>query len=148
MPRPRNLVYLIADGAHARFVVRSESGDFVAIRQIDGSERLEDARVQLRGEHAGRSFESVGGARHGVGRSEGVYQRVKGAFAREAAGMLNKLAEARACDGVVLVAPKRLLPLLRRDVGPAVSVVAEIAKDLTKTPDHELGRWLTPLPPA
>ena len=36
-------------------------------------------------------------------------------------------------------------PTLGRDVGPHVRVLSELAKDLTKVPDHELRTWLAPL---
>lgn len=140
------LIYLVIDGARARFVVRSpDTGDFVTVRELDGAERLADARARLRGAAQGRSFESAAAARHTVGRDEGVYQRVKAAFAAEAAKALLETAAARECDEVVLVASARLLPQLRRALDPSLVVVGEVGKDLTKVPDHALAEWLEPL---
>lgn len=143
--RRRKLLYLLADGAHARFVEPSaETQAFVTVSQMDGSRRLETLRAEQRDEQAGRSFESAGSARHGVGR-EDVYRRAKEAFAVEAASALGDLLAKHPADGVVLVAPPRLLRALRAGLPPGVKVVAELGKDLTKTPDHELGQWLSPL---
>src|SRR5579864_6655676 len=92
LPR-RRLIYLLADGAHARFVERStDTGHFVTVNRIDGTEALEAVRAEQRDEPAGRSVESVGGARHAVGR-EDAYRRAKAAFASQAATALNKMVE-------------------------------------------------------
>jgi protein required for attachment to host cells len=142
------LIYLVVDGARARFVVRSpETGDFVTVRELDGAERLAEARAKLRAAAAGRSFESATSARHAVGRGESADRRVKAAFAAEAAKAALETAAARGCDEVVLVASGRLLPQLRRGLDSSLAVVAEVDKDLTKVPDHALAEWLGPLVP-
>ncbi len=144
--RGRKLLYLLADGAHARFVEQSpETHAFVTLSQMDGSRRLETLRVEQRDEQAGRSFESSGSARHGVGRDDDVYRRAKEAFVAQAAAALGDVLSAHPADGVVLVAPARLLHVLRAGLPAGAKVVAELGKDLTKTPDHELGQWLQPL---
>lgn len=145
MPRGRKLLYLLADGAHARFVEQSaETKAFVTIRRIDGSGRLDAVREEQRDEQAGRSFESGSTARHGVGR-EDVYRRAKEAFAADVGKTLHALVGEMSADSVVLVAPPRLLRVLRASAGSSVPVAAELGKDLIKTPDHELGEWLSPL---
>ncbi len=142
LPR-RRLIYLLADGAHARFVERSaDTGHFVTVSRIDGTEALEAVRAEQRDEPAGRSIESVGGARHAVGRND-AYRRAKAAFASQAATALNKLVQRKAVEAVVLVAPARLIPVLREHVSPRVPIARTLAKNLIKTPDHELGAWLT-----
>ena len=142
MPR-RRLIYLLADGAHARFVERSrETGDYVTVHRIDGSKALATVRAEQRDEPAGRSIESVGGARHAVGRDD-AYRRAKAAFASRAAEALNKMVERRPVEGVVLVAPSRLIPVLREHIAQGVPVTRAVPRNLIKTPDHELGDWLT-----
>lgn len=145
MPRP-NLIYVLADGAHARFVERNpDTGAFVSFQQMDGSERLDVLREEQRDEpSAGRSFESSGGQRHGVGR-EDSYDRAKAAFVTHVAYRLNQIAADRQPTGVVLVAPAKLLGPLREGVAAHVPVTRELGKDLTHTPDHELGKWLDAL---
>ena len=46
---------------------------------------------------------------------------------------------------MVLIATRRLLPELRRDMGSGVRVLGQLAKDLIKVPDHALVEWLAPL---
>ncbi len=144
MPVPRHrLIYLLADGAHARFVERStDTGHYVTVRRIDGTKALETLRAEQRDERAGRSIESVGGARHAVGR-EDAYRRAKAAFASQAAETLNQIVERKPVEGVVLVAPSRLIPVLREQLSPRVPIAKTVAKNLIKTPDHELGEWLS-----
>ena len=142
--RRAELIYLLVDGAHARFVEWSEDkGAFVTFHRLDGEERLEQVRAEQRDEPTGRSFESAGAARHGVGR-EDAYRRSKEAFAADVARALSKIASGRSVEGVVLAATPRLLAIVRASLPPRANVIAEIGKDLIKTPDHELGRWLGP----
>jgi protein required for attachment to host cells len=145
MANGAKLLYVLADGAHARFVEQSaETHAFVTVHHMDGKRRLEILRAEQRDEQAGRSFESGSAARHGVGR-EDAYRRAKEAFAGDVAKTLRGLLSRTSPQGVVLVAPPRLLRVLRDGLGSAAPVVAELGKDLTKTPDHELGEWLLPL---
>ena len=144
MPTPRRrMIYLLADGAHARFVERSgETGHYVTVRQIDGTEALETLRAEQRDERPGRAVESVGAARHAVGRDD-AYRRAKTAFASRAAEALNKMVAAKPVEAVVLVAPSRLIPVLREHLASHITISRTVAKNLIKTPDHELGDWLT-----
>ena len=142
MPKrgPKKLIYLLADGAHARIVEQSsETGHFVTVSTLDGTAALEVVRAEQRDEQPGRSFESGSAARHGVGGGD-AYRRAKAEFAHKAASALNRELAREARDAVVLVAPARLLPALREHLHAPVA--AELAKDLIKVPDHDLGQWL------
>ncbi|HXQ13789.1 MAG TPA: host attachment protein [Caulobacteraceae bacterium] len=145
MTRRPQLLYVLADGAHARFVEQSaETSAFVTVHRLDGSSRLEIVRAEQRDEQAGRSFESGSTTRHGVGR-EDAYRRAKEAFAADVAKTLLTLFGQASEQGVVLVAPPRLLRVMRDCIGSSAPIVAELGKDLTKATDHELGKWLLPL---
>lgn len=142
MPRPPTLLYLIADGGTARFVERvAETGAYVTRKTLDGRAHLAELHEEARAEGPGRSMESANSARHAVGR-EDVRERAKADFARHAAAAVKQEIAARPCDGIVLAAPSRLLSVFRAQFDDGCPVVRSIAKDLTKTPDHELGRWL------
>ena len=146
MPRHAKLIYVLADGAHARFVERvAETGAFVSFSHLDGSERLQTVRDEQRNEEAGRTFESANPGRHGVGREDTAYERAKEEFATHVAHRLNELVAERKPEGVVLVAPPRLLKAMRDGLAAGVTVTGELGKDLAKTPDHELGHWLAAL---
>jgi protein required for attachment to host cells len=68
-------------------------------------------------------------------------------FAREAAEALLQLVRAKAIKALVVVAPARTLAELRSAFHAEVKalVVAELDKDLTKHPVHEIERHLTAL---
>jgi len=69
----------------------------------------------------------------------------KDAFAMRIAGRLDQLHREGPASSIILVAPPRILGSVRWALGLAASaaVVAEIAKDLTKHPVHEIERLLT-----
>ena len=66
-------------------------------------------------------------------------------FARDTVAALKLGYRADAPRGVVLVAPPRMLAMLRRHLDEELrsSVLAEVDKDLTKHPIHEIERLLT-----
>lgn len=66
-------------------------------------------------------------------------------FARETIRTLEALHRAGRPGGVVLVAPPRMLAALRQGLNGQLrsAIVAEIDKDLTKHPVHEIERLLT-----
>lgn len=144
MPRPKKLLFLVADATRARLIERSDVGDFTTFKEIDGGARLKDLREIVRKDPPGRSIESVGGARHAVG-PEDPYQSLKLEFAATAAAEAQRQAGARGASGIVIVSPARLLSTMKRRCEGNVRVLATLAKDLTKTPDEELERWLSPL---
>lgn len=142
MPQHRKLLYVIADGGSARLLERRRGpGAFVTLRRLDGKAQLAAVREEQRDEQAGRSMESATTARHAVGR-EDDYRRAKSAFARRTAETVKAMLADGAWSGVVLVAPPRLLRVLREELDSGAAIVHALAKDLTKTPEHELPRWL------
>ena len=142
MHYPNRLLFVLADGAHARFVKRNaKTGAFVTVRELDGSRKLKSLRRELRsGPAAGTSHESSSPTRHGVGR-EDYLRQAKEAFVAEVAREAADFATAK--DALVVVAPARLVSALREELGSRVA--ASLTKDLIKTPDAELGRWLEPV---
>ena len=145
MPHHQKLVYLLVDGAHARVVRRAAAtGAFVTVRRVQGEYLLDEVRAQQQGERPGRSFESASESRHAVGR-EDAYRRAKENFAAQVGSAVGDLICGGGIEGVVLVAPPRLLHSLRAGLPAATSVVAALGKDLIKTPDRELGTWLGPM---
>jgi protein required for attachment to host cells len=139
-----NPLFIIADGAHARFVERSrETGDFVTLGELDGSERLSTLRAELRASPAGRSQESMSPTRRSVGPTDFV-RHAKEDFVRDAVDLALKTHSDRARHGVVLVAPARLVGAMRERLGGHTKSVRLLRKDLTKVPDHELDAWLAP----
>jgi protein required for attachment to host cells len=141
MLQHRSLLYIVADGGTARLIERLPKGGFRTLRTLDGRAQLAIVREQLRDEHAGRSIESANSARHAVGR-EDDYRRAKAAFAKRTAEAVKRMLAEGEWSGVVLAAPARLVQVFRDELEGEINLVRTLAKDLTKTPDHELGRWL------
>lgn len=145
MTRHPKILFVLADGSRARLVRRSpETHDFVTVREIDGGGHLREAHVKAKSHPSGRSFQSASPTRSAVG-ADDPYRQVKMDFMGQIAEAARTLAAEDGSAGVVLIATQRLLPELRRDVGTGMRVLGQLAKDLTKVPDHELAAWLAPL---
>jgi len=127
MLKPLRTRFVIADGARARWVRRSEGvDDFTTTREIAAAERPAGAP-------GGVVFES-GGQRFNI-------------EPRQSAAEASINAEAEDFDRLAVVAPARVLNAIRDGLSAAAGakLARTLAKDLTKTPDHELGAWLRPL---
>jgi hypothetical protein len=64
------------------------------------------------------------------------------AFDAVIATRLHEALAAQPCEGLVVVAPERMLPDLAAAVGHVSPVLASLAKDLMKVPDHEMAPHL------
>lgn len=146
--RPK-LLYVLADGARARFVERRvEPRSFATIDEIDARDDLRDLRRELRASPPARSFESGSpGLRHSVGKDDYV-RDAKTAFVSTVAERATALLHDRAYEGVVVAAPDRLLGPLRRLIENTGAQTVAINRDLTKTPDAALGDWLETAGPS
>lgn len=145
MRKRPSVLFVVADGGRARFVARdSETGAFVTVQELDGRERLADLRSALRASPSARSVQSGTPSSHAIGVDD-PYRQAKAEFAIEVANAAARAAKARSDTGLVVIASPRLLGPLRRAAEQSAPVLETLGKDLTKTPDHELGRWLEPL---
>lgn len=132
--------FLVADNAHARWVRRSgPGGDFATVKELHAAPAAPH-------HPQGVAFES-GGARFSIEERVEAVARRRYRFAETLAEAINQ----RAADGDIqrlcLVAPPRTLAAIRRRLSSAAeaALVHVLAKDLTKTPDHELGGWFNAL---
>lgn len=139
----RKLLFVLADGGRARFVERMrDRGDFVTVDQIDHSGELRTLRAELRASPPARTFPGRAPRRSAVGRDDYI-RSTKQAFMAEVADRAAALVAQHALEGVVVAAPPQLISPLRTKIDALTKVAGAISKDLTKTPDHELGGWLT-----
>jgi protein required for attachment to host cells len=141
MPKSK-VLFLLADGARARFVERSpDTGHFVTVQEIDSRDKLRTLRKEARASQP--SWTTQQGLPGGDALNQQDYFRVaKEAFAVEIAEKAAAMLEKRAYQGVFLAAPARLIGILRRGLAGKANITGEINRDLTKAPDSELGRWL------
>ena len=140
--RSRRILFLLTDGARARFVERSaQTGDFATLSEVDRRDQLEVLRKELRASASGRSLQSGTPERHTVGR-DGAFRQAKQAFVEEMADRAAEVLRRRDFQAVFIAAPARLVGPLRRRLASKATVAGAVQKDLTKTPDSALGRWL------
>jgi protein required for attachment to host cells len=135
---------VVADGGRARLVARRESKPrYATLRELMSIAEQAPSR-ELGADKPGRSRESATTARHAIEPRSDPHELAKEAFAREIAKVLNEAGAAGAFDRIILAAPPHVAAALHRFLDKAVGakIVGELPKDLTKIPDHELGRHL------
>lgn len=139
MARPLTLWIAIVDGEHARFVQPDQENALRTVRSLDSASAHLRSR-DIGTDRPGRSFESAGSARHGVGERQDPHEMEKDRFVRLVADELNEAAAYSDFDELVLAAPPRALHELRAglDDGTEKKVIGTLEKDLVKTPDGEL----------
>jgi protein required for attachment to host cells len=92
-----------------------------------------------------RTFESAGPGRHPVTPKTDPREQLKERFLQDLADRLDERLAAGDLDRIILVAPPHALGVLRGAISDKLKgvVTGEVAKDLTKTPDHDLASHLT-----
>ena len=112
-------------------------------------ERIEDPDARLHdrdlaSDRPGRSYESVGGARHAIEREEGPHRRAAVRFARRVADKLEEARRKGEFDRLVVVVGPPFLALIREALPhqTRVKVVHEIRKDLVHGPLEALREHL------
>jgi protein required for attachment to host cells len=92
----------------------------------------------------GRSFAGVGGRRSAMEQTD-WHTLEEQRFARDIAEALYTLVRERNIDALVIAAPPKILAELRKSMHQEVEkrVIAEVDKDLTNQPVHEIEKVLT-----
>ena len=131
---------LVADAARARlFQVEQPQQTLSAAlgRELIGSNL---PSREIASDRPGRTFDSGGEGRHAKEPPTDPARHAQHEFARDVVRLLDEHKESRAFDRLIVVAPPQFLGDLRvlmpQHLRQAVS--AEIAKDLSKLPLHEL----------
>jgi protein required for attachment to host cells len=139
--RPQKTWIVVADAARARIIAqaaRNEQLEVIEERHHAASRRQSH---EIGSDSQGRSFDSSGlGGRHSMEPPTDPQEHEKTKFARELAHFLNDAAKAQRFDRLAIACPAQMLGDLRRDLDKAASakVVAELSKDLSGLPLHEL----------
>jgi protein required for attachment to host cells len=92
----------------------------------------------------GRSYASVGGRRSAMEQAD-WHEIEEQRFAREVADRLETLVRERSIEALVIAAPPKILAELRKSMHQEVEkrVIAEVDKDFTNQPVHEIEKLLT-----
>lgn len=139
----RKTLFLLADGARARLVERSnETGDFVTFEEIDGRQRLKGLRAELRGSPPASTFSSGSPDRRATVASKDFTRAAKEDFVAEIAERALDVCERRGFEDIVVAAPARLIGPLREQLSAKAHVIGALERDLTKSPDASLPQWL------
>lgn len=138
---------LIADAAHARVVALKPGGHVEPVPGLTMEEPVPPTR-ELQSDRAPRTFDSVGYGRHAIERSTAPRRVWKREFARQVAEMIETAAATHAFDRIAIAAPPSMLGDLRAALPKSVAdkIVAELPRDLVKTPDSELLAHFPDLP--
>lgn len=142
MTKPLRTQFVIADSGRARWVRRSDqSHDFVTMRELKAERPVGDVQ------DPGVMISGLYGRRTGLRDTGLSINKARDEFAAEIAAALEAEAERGEFERLAVVAPVRTLNAIRKHLSGAAgkAMAASLAKDLTKTPDHELGGWLEPL---
>ena len=145
MPSRREVTWvLVADGVHGKIFVHEGNGS--GLKELPGGSFAGTNRHtrDLVSDRPGRSFDSHGLARHMMEPRTDPHQEAKVRVARIMAGHLDHGAARDAFDRLVLVLPAKALGTLRAELSDRVMqrVVAELGKNLTNLPVHELDQHL------
>lgn len=130
--------FVIADGGRARWVERSAAADdFVTVKELKAEPRRS-------GGAQGAVFESSSGMRFSVEERHGAVREHRAQFAQTVADAINAEAARGAFERLAVIAPAPTLSAISQRLSAAASgkLARVLAKDLAKTPDHELGTWI------
>lgn len=150
MPRDRNLLIVIADGEHVRFVRPAADNALRSEATVD-LPSVHRRSADLGSDHPGASVHTGSSAHHALAPRHDPHALAKEQFAHSIAQQLNAGAAGGAFDELVIVAPAHVLSEIcgALDTVTEATVVGTLAKDLVKTPDDELWphvhTWVPPV---
>jgi protein required for attachment to host cells len=145
MPINRNLLFVIADGEHVRFV-RPAGDNTLHSDAVLESFSAHKRSAALGSDRPGASYHTGSSAHHVLAPRHDMHALEKARFGRTIAQRLNTAAADDGFDELVIVAPPHTLVAVRQrlDAATDAKIVGTLAKDLVKVPDHELWphlRW-------
>jgi protein required for attachment to host cells len=137
---------VVADGARVRILLNVANGPRLlpVVGGVFTNPEAHGHARDLGSDRPGRSFESVGHARHAEQPRTDPHREAKRHFAKQICDFIEKGAAENQFDQLVLIAPPQMLGDLRAHLGPksAHRIAAEVDKDLTQLPEGELATRL------
>jgi protein required for attachment to host cells len=139
MPKPTIWV-LVADAARARLFEVEQPQQTLSPalgRELIGSNL---PSREIASDRPGRTFDSGGEGRHAKEPPTDPARHAQEKFARDVVRLLDEKSKSRAFDRLIIVAPPQFLGDLRAVMPRQLqtAIAAEVAKDLSKLPLHEL----------
>lgn len=138
MTRPGNVLIVIFDGEHARYV-RASAAHVLHTERVFDSVSAHRRASELASDRPGASFHSDSSAHHAIAPRHDAHRLALDHFARFVAAEVNAMAEG-AFDSLVIAAPRRsLTPMLQQlDTRAEAKLGGVVSKDLMKVPDDAL----------
>ncbi|MGH7067980.1 MAG: host attachment protein [Acetobacteraceae bacterium] len=150
MPQHPDLLIVLADGEHARFV-RPDRNNVLRTEWALDSLSAHRRSAELRTDRPGAAFHSDSSAHHALAPRHDPQALEQRKFAQLLADRINTAAECRDFGELIIVAPRRMLAAIRDNLDPTTAsrIVGALAKDLVKISDSGLRphveRWIGPL---
>jgi protein required for attachment to host cells len=131
---------IVADGSRARFLANDGPGKGLHAAIAGEFHHDTPPTRELGTEKPGRVNSAFSASRSAIQPHLDWHEFEKEKFSQEMAGLLNDAAEKKSFDDLIIVAPPRTLGTLRQALSSKTSdhIRAEIAKDLTQVPLHEM----------
>jgi protein required for attachment to host cells len=140
----KNITWVIlADGQRARFLVHDAIGKGInLVDHYDFAIKI-PASHEIGSDKPGRVFDRMGEGRHHTGGTD-LHEKQETIFLKTIADKINRKAEAKAFDRLILIAPPHTLGLLRQELSEQATaqIVAEIPKDLFHVSENSLLAYL------
>lgn len=146
--KPTTTWIVIADGARARVLQNDGPGKGVVALKDLVFEGDHSTSSDIATDRPGRTFDSVGSARHAMDPPSDPHEQLKIQFVKHVASVLEQ--RGAAYDRLILVAPPQALGLLRKSLPASVArkITGELGKDLTHLPNTDLPSHLGRLLPV
>ncbi|UEM07869.1 host attachment protein (plasmid) [Skermanella rosea] len=147
MHRHAIIWFVLVDGAKTRILrCRSSDPDGIEVVLEEDSREAELRAHDLVTDRPGRSYESASPLRHAVGGPD-PHEAAMERFEAGVADIIDRAASQDRFDGLVLVAPPRVLGRMRQALGARARerLILEEGKDLLGLPDAELKSRLSAL---
>lgn len=150
MANHRKLCFVIADGGHARFLRPAVDNALHTFDALD-AETVHQRDHDLVSDRPGRSFESATPGRHAFTSRTDPHEMAKERFSQTVGRRINEASAEDVFNELVVVAPSRVLSELTDtlDAPTRAKLLGSLARDLVKTPDHELWphlkEWVRPV---
>ncbi len=146
----RTTWFAIADGGHARIIAKTGEIPTYQTQWEADSATIHRKAADLGTDRPGKGHETGSAAHHAIEPRSDRHDRDKANFEAVVAEKLNEAGNRGEFDILVLIAPDRVLPVLRSHLHPNVAarVGAELAKDLTKISGNDLAAHLDAIAPV
>lgn len=140
MVRHRELLIVIADGEHARFVTLGNKGVLETNAEMT-SDWAHRRSSDIGSDHPGAAFHSGSTAHHAMAPRHDPHELEMAAFARHVAEEVNRRAAEKQFSELLIAALPRTLDVIVPELGPDAlhRLQDTLQKDLVKVPDHLLG---------